>query len=147
MRSLRAATGKNVAKAFEELVLFRWGTPNYLLTDNGKEFDNKDLGRILEVYGVTRVTTPPYHPQANPVERSNRTLKSMIATFVKTDHQSWDQHLHELRHAMNTASQSSTRVSPAFLNYGRHPPPVKSLRREVEKKGPKIPITEEIWVD
>ena len=97
------------------------------------------------MYGVTRVTTLPYHPQANPVERSNRTLKTMIATFVKTDHQSWDQHLHELRHAMNTAS--STRVSPAFLNYGRHPPPMKSLRREVEKKGPKIPITEEIWVD
>ena len=122
VRSLRTATGKNVAKAFEELVLLRWGPPGYLLTDNRKEFDNKDTGRILEVYGVTRVTTPPYHPQANPVERSNRTLKTMNATFVKSDHQSWDQHLHELRHAMNTASQSSTRVSPAFLNYGRHPP-------------------------
>ena len=24
---------------------------------------------------------------------------------------------------------------------------MKSLRREVEKRGPKIPITEEIWVD
>ena len=49
-------------------MLFRWGTPDYLLTDNGREFDNKDLRRILEVYGVARVTTPPYHPQANPVE-------------------------------------------------------------------------------
>ena len=88
LRPLRSTTGKNVAKAFEELVLFRWGTPNYLLSDNGKEFDNKDLGRILEVCGVTRVTTPPYHPQANPVERSNRTLKTMIATFVKSDYQS-----------------------------------------------------------
>ena len=146
LRPLRAATGKNVAKGFEKLVLFRWGTSDYLLTDNGKEFDNKDLGRILKVYGVTRVTTPPYHPQAKPIERSNRTLKKMIATFVKSDHQSWDQ-LHELRDAMNTAAQSSTRVSPAFLNYGRHPPPVKSLRREIEKKGPKIPITEKIWVD
>ncbi|CAB0028088.1 unnamed protein product [Trichogramma brassicae] len=35
---------------------------------------------------------------------------------------------------MNTAVQSSTRVSPAFLNYGRHPRPVKSLRREVEPR-------------
>ena len=123
LRPLRTATGRNVAKALEELVLFRWGTPDYLLTDNGKEFDNKDLGRILEVYVVTRVTMPPYHPQANPVERSNRTLKTMISTFVKNDPRSWDQHLHELRHVLNTASQSSTQVSPAFLNYGRHPPP------------------------
>ena len=52
--------------------------------------------RILEVYGVTRVTTPLYHPQANLVERSNRTLKTMIATFVNSDHQSWDQHLYKL---------------------------------------------------
>ena len=138
VRPLRLATGKNVAKAFEELVLFPWGTPDYLLTDNGKEFDNKELGRILEAYGVTRVTTPPYHPHANRVERSNRTLKIMIATFVKTDHRSWDKHLHELRHAINTAVQSSTKVSLAFLNYGRDPPTVKSLRREVEVKGPKV---------
>ena len=58
LRPLRSATGKNAAKAFEELVLFRWGNPDYLLTDNGKEFDNKDPGRILEVYGMTRVTIP-----------------------------------------------------------------------------------------
>ena len=56
---LRTPTGKNVAKAFEGLVLFRWGTPDYLLTENEKVFDNKDLGGILEVYGMTRV--PPPH--------------------------------------------------------------------------------------
>ena len=107
MRPLRAVTGKNVAKAFEELVLFRWRTPDYLLTNNGKELDNEDLGRIVEAYGVTRVTTPLYHPQANSVERMDRTIKTMITTFVKTDHPNWDQHLHELRHAVNTVVQSS----------------------------------------
>ena len=73
---------------------------SYLLTDNGKEFDNKDIGRILEVYGVTRVTTPPppppppptppppYRSQASPVERSNWTLKTMISSFVKNNHRS-----------------------------------------------------------
>uniref|UniRef100_A0ABD2W601 Integrase catalytic domain-containing protein n=1 Tax=Trichogramma kaykai TaxID=54128 RepID=A0ABD2W601_9HYME len=68
----------------------------------------------------------------NPTERANRTLKTMIAAYVGANHREWDKHLHELRHAINTAVQSSTRVSPAFLNYGRHPRPVKSLRREVE---------------
>ena len=147
LRPSRRAIGKNVATALEELVLCRWGTPDYLLTDNGKEFDNKELARTLEEYGVTRVTTPPYHPQANPVERSNRTLKTMIAIFVKTDHRNWDQHLHQLRHAMNTAVQSSTRVTPAFLNFGRHPEPTKSLRRAVETKGPKTRLSPEVWMD
>ena len=65
LRPLRPVTGKIVAKAFVELVLFRWGTPDYLMTDNGKEFKNKGLGRILEVYGVTKVVTPPYPSQTN----------------------------------------------------------------------------------
>ena len=54
---------------YKYVVVFQDLVPGYLLTDNGKKFDNKDLGQILwEVYEVTRVTTPSYHPQANPVE-------------------------------------------------------------------------------
>ena len=145
--TITSSDGEKRFTALEELVLFRWGTPDYLLTDNGKEFDNKGLARTLEEYGVTRVTTPPYHPQANPVERSNRSPKTMIATFVKTDHTNWDQHLHELRHAMNTAVQTSTRVTPAFLNFGRHLEPTKSMRRAVETMGPKTRLQPEVWMD
>ncbi|CAB0045368.1 unnamed protein product, partial [Trichogramma brassicae] len=46
----------------------------------------------------------------NPTERANRTIKTMIASYVGANHRDWDKHLHELRHAMNTAVQSSTRV-------------------------------------
>ena len=132
VKPLRKADGKSVARALEELTLFRWETPDYLLSDNGKEFDNKFVKGTLEEYGVRHVTTPPYHPQANPLERSNRTLKAMISAFVGADHRNWDLHVHEFRHAVNTAVQSITRVLPAFLNFGRHSRPVKSLRREVE---------------
>ncbi|CAB0042113.1 unnamed protein product [Trichogramma brassicae] len=72
----------------------------------------------------------------------------MIASYVGANHRDWDKHLHELRHAMNTAVQSSTRVSPAFLNYGRHPRPVKSLRREVETPAVEYwEIDETVWLD
>ena len=121
-----------VARTVEELILFRWATPNYLLSDNGKEFNNKFVKEVLEEYGVKLVTTPPCHPQANPVKRSNRTLKPMISAFVVSDHRNWDQYIHEFRHAVNTAVQTSTKMSLAFLNFGCHPRPVKSLRRKVE---------------
>ena len=58
LRPLRSAEGKSIAKAFEELILFRWEAPDYLLTDNGKEFDNKILYSVLTEYGVIRVSTP-----------------------------------------------------------------------------------------
>ena len=126
---------KSVARALEELILFRW------------EFDNQTLRKVLEEYGVKHVTTPPYHPQANPVERSNRTLKTMISAFVGADHRNWDVHIHELRHAINTAIQATTRISPAFLNFGRHTRPVKSLRREIEGARPILRVPPEVWID
>ncbi|CAB0045372.1 unnamed protein product [Trichogramma brassicae] len=49
---LRKANGVNVLRAFEELVLFRGETPEFLLTDNGKEFDNAVVNTALEEYGV-----------------------------------------------------------------------------------------------
>ena len=86
LKPIRKADGKSVARALEELILFRWETPEYLLTDNGREFDNQTLRKVLGEYGVKHVTILSYDPQANPVERSNRTLKTMIAAFVGTDH-------------------------------------------------------------
>ncbi|KAL7295098.1 hypothetical protein TKK_0011566 [Trichogramma kaykai] len=147
VKPLRRADGKSVARAFEELILFRWETPRYFLSDNGKEFINKVVADTLESYGVKHVTTPPYHPQANAVERCNRILKAMISSFVGNDHRDWDLHVHEFRHAVNTAVQATTKVSPAFLNFGRHPTPVKSLRRTMEGNPDIVRIKPEDWLD
>ena len=67
--------------------------------------------------------------------------------FVDNNHRTWDKHLHELRYAINTATQSSTHVSPSFLNFGRNPEPVKSLRRELENRVEIIPISEQDWIE
>ena len=66
---LRRITGKAVSRAFEELILLRWDIPYYLLTDNGPEFSNQFLAKTCKDYGVKWINTPPYHPQANLVER------------------------------------------------------------------------------
>lgn len=110
-----------------------------------EEIRQQDFKDTLEEYGVQHLTTPPYHPQANPVERSNRVLKTIIATFVGEDHRDWDKHVHEFRHAVNTAVQSTTKMSPAFLNFGRQPHPVKSLRREVEREEEVQRLDPQIW--
>ncbi|CAB0040663.1 unnamed protein product [Trichogramma brassicae] len=66
---------------------------------------------------------------------------------IEDDHREWDRHLPELRQAINTSVQSTTKVSPAYLNFGRHPQQPKSLRREVEARGPKIRTDPSVWVD
>jgi hypothetical protein len=132
-RALRAATGPKIKEALEELVISRWGTPKILLTDNGTEFINKIMKNFAEENQITHTTTPPYHPQANPVERVNRILKTMIVAFIEKDHREWDMHLADFRFAYNTAFHSSLGTSPAFLNLGRELTPTNSLRyREQE---------------
>ena len=76
---------------------------------------------MLHEYGIKLTFTPPYHSQANPVERTNLTLKTLIAMYVEANHRTWDVHLYEFRRDINTAVQSLLKVSPAFLNYGRNP--------------------------
>ena len=119
-----------MSEALEENVISRWGTPRFLLTDNGTEFVNKTLQAFADERGIILTTIPPYHPQANPVERVNRILKTMVVAFLGRDHREWDAHLRDFRFAYNTAHHSSVGTSPAFLNLGRELEPARSLRRE-----------------
>lgn len=127
-RALRTASGKNISEALEDLVISRWGTPQFLLTDNGTKFVNRTLKEFAESHGIKHTTVPPYHPQANPVERVNRILKTMIIAFLDRDHREWDLHLRDFCIAYNTAHYLSTGASPAFLNLGRELLPLRSLR-------------------
>ena len=115
LKALRKADATSVLKAFEELIVNRWGCPRVLLTDNGTEFSNRMV--------TERLNIPPYHAQANPVERVNRNLRPMINSFLADDHRDWDLHLNELRFALNSTVHSPLGVSPAFLNLGRNPVP------------------------
>ena len=42
---LRKANGRFVPKAFEDAVVFRWGNPEILFTDNGTEFVNNLIAK------------------------------------------------------------------------------------------------------
>ena len=53
-----------------------------LLSDNGGEFDNEEVRRILRANGITQRLTAPYTPeQAGVAERDNRTIVEMARTL------------------------------------------------------------------
>ena len=86
----------------------------------------------------------PYHHRANSTERCNRTLKSIINMFIDGNHKEWDVHIYEFYNAVNTSVHASTKVTLAYLNFGRHSLPHSSLRREVEQ-GREIESTTVKW--
>jgi hypothetical protein len=52
------------------------------------------------------------------VERTNKTLKTMVAQFCEADQKKWDARLPELMFALNTSRHESTKYTPARLNFG-----------------------------
>lgn len=147
IQALKKSTGSTISRALIDLVFSRWGTPRVLLTDNGTEFVNKDMKSLATEYGYRQLTTPLYHPQADPVERVNRVVRTMMIAFIEEDHTNWGEHLHDFRFAHNTAQHSSTLSSPAFLNFGREPSAAMSLRREVEGEAELVHQPAESWLE
>ncbi|XP_032689765.1 uncharacterized protein LOC116853019 [Odontomachus brunneus] len=95
------------------------GCPHTIISDNGTQLKSQQLAQMLTAHNIKHRTTPVHAPHCNPVERTNRVVKTMVAQYVGRDHRKWDVHLPALQFAYNTAVQESTGYSPAYLNYGR----------------------------
>ena len=70
-----------------------------------------------------------------------------MAIFVKEDQRNWDIHLHEFAYAINTTVHSSTRLTPAFLNFGRNPRSIPNLRQQREKNDLVVIDDSKVWAD
>ena len=95
-----------------------WNT-KILFTDNGKEFVNRIMVKLTQNFGIRHWKTPRYHPQSNPTERCNRSIKTAIKASLEKDHKEWDENLDYLQFALNTSKHASTGFTPAFLHFGR----------------------------
>ena len=87
---IRKANAKAVLGELDRKIFLRFGCPEVFLSNNGTEFKNRVVEDFLRERGVHHTNTPTYHPQANPVERANRTSKTMVASYLKERHTTWD---------------------------------------------------------
>lgn len=116
---LRAAKALSVARHLEEDVFLVYGVPDFIIFDNGSEFIGQPVRNLKQEYKVKTIYTPSHHPQANPTERTNRTIGNMLRAYVGDNHRHWDSNLHQIGCALRTAVSETTGYSPAFLVFGR----------------------------
>lgn len=83
------------------------------------QFRSKEFTKLLDTYAVKPLYTSYYHPQANPTERINRVLKTMLISYVSTNHRLWDQVLPKIACAIRTCRHEVTGLTPYFVNFGR----------------------------
>ena len=114
-------TAAEVAKKLM-LVFYRHGIPDTILSDQGSNYQSSLLSEVYELLDVHKVRTSPYHPQCDGItERFNRTIQSMLTSFIDENQANWCSLLPSLAFAYNTAVHSSTKTTPFELMYGRKP--------------------------
>nr|XP_014286893.1 uncharacterized protein LOC106687487 [Halyomorpha halys] len=116
---LRQAKGRLVVKHIEKQVFLMFGVPQIIICDNGVQFKSREFKTLMEQYKVTIWFTAYYHPQANPTERVNRVIKSMLTSYVVDNHRTWDKELPKVAFALKTVVHESTGFTPAYINLGR----------------------------
>ena len=117
---LRSATAKALATVLEERLFLVYGVPQFVICDNGVQMRSKEFRRVCEVYGSRISYTPLYCPQADPAERVNRVVKTMLGCYIAEDHRKWDEYLAPIGCAIRSSKSEATGHTPFFVNFGRH---------------------------
>ncbi|GFT31043.1 retrovirus-related Pol polyprotein from transposon 17.6 [Trichonephila clavipes] len=84
-------------------------------SDNGPQFLSEALEHLSNRFGMNHVQTVAYRPPSNRMERVNRDVLQMLASFVNDNHETWDQFLKEFAYALRTAVHETTGKTQAEL--------------------------------
>lgn len=118
LKPLRKATAGEVVKCLEREVFHVFGVPEFVHSDNGKQFVSVLFGEFLQKYGVRHIKTAFYSPQANASERVNRSILQIIRSYIGDDQKGWDLHLSEAAFALRSGVHSSIGMSPYYAVFG-----------------------------
>lgn len=120
-KAMRKCTSKAIVTFLEQTVFTNNGCPNRIITDNGSQFISKTFEELCERFGIDHHLTPRYHPKANPVESTNKTIKTALRTYLDghKDHSGWETHLGRVTRDLNSTPHTATGFTPQFLHFGR----------------------------
>jgi len=114
---MHSITALDCSRKFYESWVARFGLPDYLVTDQGPQFESALLADLLKRMGTVRHRTTPYHPQANGlIERAHSTLKNMLRCLMERFH-CWESALPSALLAMRCAV-NDLGVSASLIVYG-----------------------------
>ena len=118
--SLPDQQAETVARTLVLEFVCRYGAPLELHSDQGRNFESALFQEVCRLFEIVKKRTSPYHPSGNGlVERFNRTLGSLIRSYLKGRPSDRDKFIPLLTSAYRSTPHPSTGFSPNFLMFGR----------------------------
>ena len=115
-------TEDTVSEAIFNALICRHSVPKQIRTDQGSEFTNNLMQRLLSRMNIQHRQTCPYYPQANGhVERFNRTLVDCLSKQCHLEPSRWDTFIEGTLFAYRTSRVEDVGLSPFQMMYGRDP--------------------------
>ena len=109
-----------VADALVGGMISRFGVPETLHSDQGRNFESRVFASMCDRLGMHKTRTTPLHPQSDGlVERFHRTLGQQLAIITSQHQRDWDDHLPLVLMACRSAMQETTSCTPSLLMLGR----------------------------
>ena len=100
----------------------RFGLPLEIVTDQGREFNNKLSEELYSLLRLHHQTTSARHPQCNSqAEVCNKTIAKYLNSFVDQTTLDWEQYLAPLMFSYNTSFHRSIKNTPYLLTFGMEP--------------------------
>ncbi len=114
---------KTAARFLEDEVIYRYGVPKFVLTDNGGKWAT-EFDAMCKDYDIHHQHTAPQWPQCNGMaERLIKTIKHGITVLsvVLDNANCWDEQLAKVMFGYKCGIQFSTKFSPFMILTGRTP--------------------------
>lgn len=100
--------------------LCKYGVPQVIHTDQGRDFESLLFSSPCKNIAVEKTRTTPYRPQSDGmIERFNRTLQDMLSALVNENCDDWDIHLPYIMMGYRATLHKSTNCSPNLLMMSR----------------------------
>ena len=115
----RNVTSKDVINFVKEHIIYRFGIPQTITTDQGTIFVSEEFQRFAASMGIKLLNSSPYYAQANgQAEASNKSLIKLIKRKINEQPRKWHTTLAESLWAYRMACHGSIQVPPYQLVYG-----------------------------
>ena len=116
-------TARTIAEALAEKIIYKFGAPLAILSDNGTNFMSKVMQNFAELFGLRKFNTSTYHPQGNAIlERSHHNINEYIRLYISDKKDEWDLHINAAMFAYNNSPHSQTKIYGCIARCIRIPP-------------------------